>query len=69
MHSLAEEKSPEVEDHFTPSVNHFYLNQTFTITSFRQNLMSIFILDKSSYHFIFKDRKFSLFQNLIVIGS
>lgn len=44
------------------------LNETFVAPSFRQNLVSISNLDKSSYSCSFRNNKVSLFHNSNVIG-
>ena len=47
------------------------LNETFVVLSFRQNLVSIFVLDKFGCTCYFGNNKFSIFHysNLVSIGS
>ena len=45
------------------------LNETFVVPSFRQNLVSIFVLDKFGYICSFGNNKFSLFQNSNLDGT
>ena len=45
------------------------LNETFVVPSFRQNLVSISVLDKLGYSCSFKNNKFSLFQNSNLVGT
>ena len=48
----------------------FYLdfNEKFIVPSFRQNLISIFPLDKSDYSYLFGNGKFSLFHDSKLVG-
>ena len=48
---------------------YLYLKETYLIRSFRQNSISISILDKSGYHRSFGNSKFSLSLNLNSIGT
>ena len=47
------------------------LNETFVVSSFRWNLVSISVLDKFGYSYSFGNNNFSLFQNsnLVDTGS
>ena len=45
------------------------LNETFVVPSFRQNLVSISVLDKFGYSCSFGNNKFSLFQNSNLVGT
>ena len=45
------------------------LKETYVVPSFRQNLISISVLDKSRYHCSFGNSNFSLSLNLNVIGT
>ena len=45
------------------------LDETFYVPSFRQNLISVSLLDKSGYSCSFRNKKFSLFQNSNVVGT
>lgn len=49
----------------------FYLDleEKLMLPLFRQNLVSIFVLDKSSYSCSFGNNKFSFFQNSNLIGT
>ncbi|RDY04242.1 hypothetical protein CR513_12073, partial [Mucuna pruriens] len=49
----------------------FYLDffETFVVPSFRWNLISISSLDKFGFSCSFRNNKFSLYQNLNVVGS
>ncbi|CAL1397367.1 unnamed protein product [Linum trigynum] len=48
---------------------HLDLFETFVVSSFRQNLISVPCLDKSGYSCSFGDNKFSLSQNSVLIGT
>ena len=45
------------------------LDETFYVPSFKQNLISISILDKSRYSCSFGNRKFNLYQNSNFVGT
>ena len=45
------------------------LNETFVVSSFRRNLVSISVLDKFGYSCSFGNNKFSLFQNSNLVGT
>ena len=45
------------------------LDETFYVPSFRRNLISVSLLDKSGYSCSFGNGKFSLFQNSNIVGS
>ena len=45
------------------------LNETYVVSSFRRNLVSISILDKFDYTCSFGNNKFSLFQNSNLVGT
>ena len=45
------------------------LNETYVVSSFRRNLVSIFILDKIGYTCSFGNNKFSLFHNSNLVGT
>ena len=45
------------------------LNETFVVPSFRQNLISVFALDKYVYSFLFRNEKFSVFYDSKLVGS
>ena len=45
------------------------LDETFYVPSFRWNLIFISLLDKAGYSCSFGNKKFSLFQNLNVVGT
>ena len=49
----------------------FYLdlNETFIISSFRRNLISISTLDKFGFFCSFRNSKFSFFQNSKLVGT
>jgi hypothetical protein len=51
--------------------NDLYLNlfDTFVVTYFRRNLVSISTLDKLGFSFSFGDGKFSLYRNSNMIAS
>ena len=73
---VGDEKSVEVE-----TIGHFKLllgaglyldlKDTFVVPSFRQNLVSVSVLDKFSYHCSFGNNQFSLSlnSNIIATGS
>ena len=45
------------------------LNETFIVSSFRRNFVSISVLDKFGYSCSFENNKFSLFQNSNLVGT
>ena len=45
------------------------LKETYVVPSFRRNLISIFVLDKSGYYCSFGNSKFCLSLNSNVIGT
>ena len=45
------------------------LKENYVVSSFRQNLISISVLDKSGYYYSFVNSKFSLSLNSNVIGT
>ena len=45
------------------------LEETYVVPSFRRNLVSVSVLDKSGYFCSFGNNKFSLFQDSNLIGT
>ena len=68
-----DEKSVEVEaiEYFRLLGTYFYLDlkNTFIIPSFRQNLISISVLDKFGYHCSFGNNQFSLSLNSNIVST
>ena len=51
------------------SYTYLDLNETFVVPSFKRNLVSISVLDKLGYSCVFRNNKFSLFQNSNLVGT